>query len=142
MKKHILYIIGVLALMTSCTIVTSDNGDLDGFWQMTTMEDLRTGVVTDVRENMVSWAFQGGLVQMNSMTREEVTGQFVLTDNYLKVWNLNQFTHQDGDTKIEDVKELYQFGIFELEQTFKVLELNKNTLRLQSDNYALNFRKY
>lgn len=138
----IIYIIGVVSLFTSCDFVTSDNGDLDGFWQMTTKEDLRTGQEEDMRDLMISWAFQGGLVQMNSRDLEEVTGQFDLTENSLKVWNLNQFTHEDGDAKIEDVNVLHQFGVYQLEETFKILELNKNTLRLQSDSVRLNFRKY
>lgn len=142
MKKLLIYIIGVLTLMSSCTIVTSDNGDLEGLWQLTSKENLQTGTVTDMREKSVSWAFQGSLVQMNSLVVEEVTGQFTHTDDYLKVWNLNQFNHQDGDTKIEHVEVLYQFGVYQLEPTFKVLELNKKTLQLQCDSIRLNFRKY
>lgn len=142
MKKHLIYIIGILASMTSCTIVTSDNGDLDGLWQLTIKENLQTGTVTDMREKSVSWAFQGSLIQMNSLVVEEVTGQFIHTDDYLKVWNLNQFSHQDGDTKIENVKKLHQFGVYQLEPTFKVLELDKKTLQLQCDSIRLNFRKY
>ena len=142
MKKLLIYIIGVLTLMSSCTIVTSDNGDLEGLWQLTSKENLQTGTVTDMREKSVSWAFQGSLVQMNSLVVEEVTGQFTHTDDYLKVWNLNQFNHQDGDTKIENVEVLYQFGVYQLEPTFKVLELNKKTLQLQCDSIRLNFRKY
>ena len=130
-------------LLASCDFVTSDNGDLDGLWQMTVKEHVRSSEVTDMRARRVSWAFQGGLVQMNSEQIEEVTGQFTLTDDVLRVTNLNHFTHTDGDSRIDSVDDVMrELGVYRLEETYEVKELNKNTLRLQNDSVRLVFRKY
>ena len=142
MKRLLIYIIGVGLLMTACDIERSDNGDLDGLWPMTSKELLGTYKVNDMKDANVSWAFQGGMVQMNCMAIQEVTAQFSLIDNYLKIWNVNHFTHVAGDTKIDSVEVLYDLGIYQLQETFQVLELNKNTLRLQNDSVRLVFRKY
>lgn len=134
---------GVATLLSSCDFVTSDNGDLDGLWQLTFKENLRTNQTVDMRDKMVAWAFQRGLVQMNSEQLEEVTGEFALTDEWLKVTNLNYFTHTDGDARIDSVDNvLRELGIYGLEPTYQVKELSKSTLRLQNDSIRLNFRKY
>ncbi len=122
----------------------SHNGDLDGLWQATFKEDLQTGEVTDLRDYEASWAFQGAMVQMNATTLppQQVIGKFTLTDKSLLINELCVFTHHQGDEKLEDVSALDIFGFSQLEETFQVLELSKNTLRLQSKRAILNFRKY
>lgn len=143
MKGLSYIIICVTTLLASCDFVTSDNGDLDGLWQMTVKEQVLSSEMTDMRARRVSWAFQGGLVQMNSGRIEEVTGQFSLTDDVLRVTNLNHFSHADGDSRIDSVDDVMrELGVYRLEETYEVKELNKNTLRLQNDSVRLVFRKY
>ena len=142
-RKIIAMTIGVAAMTcVSCDFVTSDNGDLDGLWQMTFMEDLRTQQVTDARDKMVAWAFQGTLVQMNSEQIEEVTGEFALEEHSLRIWNLNHFSHATGDTLMTDMTILRTLGIYSQEPSFHVLELSKSTLRLENDSVRISFRKY
>ena len=141
--KIIAMMIGGAAMaIASCDFVTSDNGDLDGMWQMTFMEDQRTQEVTDARDKLVTWAFQGSLVQMNSVQIEEVTGEFSLEDNSLRIWNLNHFSHATGDTLMTDMPILRNLGIYSQNSSFHVLELSKSTLRLENDSVRISFRKY
>ncbi len=145
MKRLSIYlIIGISLLLTSCHLVTSDNGDLDGLWQMTIMEDLQTGEVSDGRDNSVSWAFQGGMVQMNGNTipLNHVIGKFEKGGNSLRIYHMAIFTHSKGDTPIEDASMLEVVGITQLDENFQILELNSNTLRLESAAKRLTFRKY
>ena len=60
MKKLYIYIIGVMLLMVGCDVESSDNGNLDGFWQMTTKTDkyAKCGAV-DMRDSGLTWSFQG-----------------------------------------------------------------------------------
>ena len=142
MKRLLIYIIGVGLLMMACDIERSDNGDLDGLWQMTTKENLTTRQVNDMRDDNVSWAFQGGLVQMNSLAMLEVTAQFNYANDTISIYNLNHFDHSEGDRRIEDVSEVKAFGIYRLSEKYRVVELNGKSLLLQNDSVRLNFRKY
>ena len=145
MKRLAIYIIiGVALLLTSCHIVSSNNGALEGLWQLTVIEDVQTGVVTDGRDNGVSWAFQGGMVQIkaNSLPLDHVIGKFDKGDGTLRVYHMAVFTHGKGDTPVEDATLLEGTGVTQLDETFRILELNSNTLRLESSQMRLFFRKY
>lgn len=145
MQRYLIYIIiGICLTLTSCSLHRSDNGDIDGLWQATYKEDLRTGEVTDLRDFEATWGFQGALVQLNASTLppQQIIGKFTLTDNSLLIHELYVFSHDKGDVPLEDVSALDIFGFSQLEETFQVLELNKNTLRIQSKRSILNFRKY
>ncbi|MBO5548276.1 MAG: lipocalin-like domain-containing protein [Prevotella sp.] len=127
----------------SCHLETSNNGDLDGLWQATIKEDIATGEVVDLRDYQATWSFQGKLVQMNaSSIPNHVVGTFIQTENYLKVDKLSIFTSGKGDEPISDVAVLEVFGFTKLDETFELLELNSNALRLQNDKVRLTFRKY
>ena len=58
MKKFILYITGCL-LLTSCGIEFSDNGKLDGFWQLMSADTLTNQHTLDLKTSGRTWAFQG-----------------------------------------------------------------------------------
>lgn len=141
MKK--LLILMIIGLLSSCNMETSNNGDLDGLWQATFKENIVTGSLIDLRDFNASWSFQGGLVQMNASTiPSHVIGKFVRTDNFLKVNTLCIFRHGKGDEQITDVSVLEVFGFIQLDETFEVLELNEDVLRLQNSRVRLSFRKY
>ncbi|MBQ8066163.1 MAG: lipocalin-like domain-containing protein [Prevotella sp.] len=144
MKRLLIILIGVCAVLTSCDLHTSDGGDLDGFWQATFRENLLTGEVVDMRDYYAAWGFNGGLVQMNSSLPDlnNLIGKYTRTDNHLHIDHLYRFVHGVGDMEIEDVSSLDFFGFNQLEETFEILELNKNTLRLKNERVVLNFRRY
>lgn len=143
MKKLYIYIIGVSLLLSSCHLVTSNNGALDGLWQGIMKEDLTTGEVVDLRDFQATWAFQGGMVQLNSTTiPSHVIGKFERGDKMLRIYHMAVFAHGQGDTPLEDVSMLETVGVSQLDETFQILELNSNTLRLQSAANRLTFRKY
>ena len=72
------------SLLFSCTLETSDNGKLDGFWKLTRVDTLATGGVLDLRESGIFWA-----VQMNLMS---------VQDKYVEdsPEYLFRFEHKDG----------------------------------------------
>ena len=144
MKRLYIYIIGITLLLTSCHLVTSNNGELDGLWQGMMKEDLATGEVVDLRDSQATWAFQGGMVEMNATTipPNHVIGKFERGDKTLRVYHLALFTHGKGDTPLEDVTMLKVFGFTTLDETFRIIELNDDALRVETDNVRLTFRKY
>ena len=55
MRKAIYTVIGatMIAAMTSCTIESSDNGKLDGFWHMEQVDTLATGGTQDLSDSLM-----------------------------------------------------------------------------------------
>lgn len=143
MKKIAFFLL--TALLTSCHVVTSNNGDLDGLWQMTTIENLQTGEVIDGRNvgGGLNWAFQGSLLMMRGSN--PIVCRFEHTGDILRVYSpylSGRFTEKHDDTPLEDTSELTVYGVYQLEEYFKILQLDANDMRLESANVRLTFRKY
>jgi hypothetical protein len=51
-------------LLVSCELETSGNKELDGYWQMSQVDTLATGGITDTREALIYWGIQGKLLQI------------------------------------------------------------------------------
>ena len=143
MKKIAFFLL--TALLTSCHVVTSNNGDLDGLWQMTTIENLQTGEVADARDinTGLNWAFQGSLLMMRG--GQEIVCSFDHAGETLKIYSpyiSGRFAEEHDDTPITDATILNIYGIYQLEEYFKILQLDANDMRLESANVRLTFRKY
>ena len=133
-------------LLTSCTLETSGNGDLDGFWQLTQLDTLSTGGTTDMRERNAFWAVQHqfleikhphGDVRMNVIfSFEQTKDSLILTEPF--------FNNRDAsDIKIDDPSQLLDFaGIENVREAFFVATLNGSKMELQSKRYLFHFRRY
>ena len=139
------YLFVFLPLLSSCTLETSNNGKLDGFWQLTQMDTIATGGITDMREKNAFWAVQmhfleiknpGGNIYKNVLFRfeRERDSLIILSPRYN---NRNA-----GDPEITDPKELNEYGIYHLRESFFVGRLNGDYMDLQSDRFRFHFRKY
>ncbi len=147
MKQRYLSILTIadVLLLAGCDIHRSDNGDLDGLWQMTTEENLTTGEVSDGRDAKVTWGIQGALVELRAYDAPVVFAKFEHTDNSLVLRDICFSGRHDsdwGDKPVEDPADLHVYGIYRLEEYFKVMELDSNVMRLESANVRLTFRKY
>ena len=146
MTNYLKYFLLCLCVtLSSCKLHTSGNGDLDGFWQGTTMEDLLTGELSDMRENGITWSFQGDLLYLRDAEGHIILCRFELVDNVLRLYDPYyslRHKEEEADVPVEDVADLIPYGISELEEYFKILELDGNTMRLESMDVRLTFRKY
>ena len=54
--------LGLVAVMASvmgaCTLETSGNGDLDGFWHLVAVDTVDTGGVLNLSDERLFWSFQ------------------------------------------------------------------------------------
>ena len=144
-KLSILLVTVCCALLSSCSIVTSNNGDLDGLWQMTLKEDLTTGEVTDMCDRNASWAVQGDLLMMRMDDVPEIVCRFNHQGDVLVVYEpyiSDRYGESGTDIKVEDYSIVQPYGLTAQEEYFKVLELDSNTMRLESSKYRINLRKY
>ena len=143
MKKIAFFLLTIL--LSSCHIVTSNNGDLDGLWRMRTIENLQTGEVIDGRdiERGLNWAFQGSLLMMRGS--DVIICSFEHAGEILRVYNpylSGRFTELHDDTPITDATMMNVYGLYQLEEFFRILQLDSDNMQLESDKVRLTFRKY
>ena len=53
-------------LLNSCEIESSDNGSLDGFWHLESIDTLATGGRSDYSKQRVFWGVQYKLLSVNN----------------------------------------------------------------------------
>lgn len=136
----------IIILISSCESYQI-HGDLDGFWQVSTIENKETGDITYCNGDTY-YSFQRELVLVSFTSPETPTGQS--KENYIAY-----FTHEndsiymtdfriylDRNGKLAPLSELEKFGLYELYNTFAVEELNRSSLVLSSEKTRISLKKY
>ena len=145
MKRFYIYIIGVVLLLVGCDVETSNNGDLDGFWQMTQMADKHVNTIYDMRNSGITWSFQGKLLELRDVKKvhQDIIGSFSHQDGPLSVNNFYFVDRDKGDVRIDDpISYLVPYGVAQTNDKFNVLELSSDQMILESADFLLRFRKY
>lgn len=128
--------------LASCTLETSDNGDLDGFWHLTAVDTLATGGYADYSEKQVFWMFQGKLYNMKEYTTGiAVVGHFQMEGDSLFVTDVFRDDRLNDDPAVEDVSELYIYGANAINEHYRIVSLSSGNMTLQSRVLRLSFRK-
>ena len=146
--KRIVYILSIVCLlmMTACDVETSDNGDLDGFWQMTEMHAAYFSSMEgkDMRESGLTWSFQGKLLELRDATghQQDIVMSFEHKGSELRVYNPYFVERDSGDIKVTNAIDLLPYGISNTDDTFQVLELSSDKMVLSNPMFMLSFRKY
>ena len=140
-----------LLLLTSCSIETSDNGKLDGRWQLMELSYLDgSNRTVKTKEQLIFWDIQYKLISIHSMTgklheslTEESLCRFNFTGDSLKLSDFYRH-YRVADQKIDDpLTTCFQkTGINGIKANFAVLHLDRKTMLLQSDYAKLSFRKF
>jgi len=131
-------------MISSCTLDSSDNGALDGYWQLSSIDTLANGHSVNMRDSGIFWAFNFNLLVTRS-TKEplgEILYDFENTDDNLILSNPYILYRDSSDIKVTDVNLLKKYGVNSLLETFTIEHLNSNKMVLQSNLVRLNFRKY
>ena len=147
MKRQIYTIMTLFVIvLTSCESYLV-NGDLDGFWQVKSIEDKQTGNITHCKGD-IYYSFQRELVLVSCTLSSHLTGQ--MKENYIAY-----FTHEndtitmtdfriylDKDGKQAPPQNLEKFGLYELYNVFYVEKLNNKVLVLNSSKSRITLLKY
>ena len=144
MKRFLIYIIIGIGLTACSDVEFSDNGNLDGFWQLSRVDTVLTGRSVDYREKGLTWSFQGKLLEVRDVWKvyKDIVMSFNHTDNQLKTFSPFLVYREEGDWPIDDTDYLKPYGINRLEENYKVLELTSSEMTLESDLLRLHFKKY
>lgn len=136
----------IIVLISSCESYQI-HGDLDGFWQVSTIEKKETGDIIHCNGDTY-YSFQRELVLVSYASPEIPTGQS--KENYIAY-----FTHENDSIYMTDFRiyfdrngkqaplsELEKFGLYELYNAFAVEELNRSSLVLSSEKTRISLKKY
>ena len=140
-----LYIFTMLLMLAACDIHTSNNGDLDGYWQLRSVDTLSSGMSCDMRDSMLFWSFQGNLLHVRDNKEEKldkVFMRFTLSDKVMTLTNPIIDLRDSSDLVLTDTTFLRHYGIHDMPETLKVVTLNSSTMILENRVLRLNFRKY
>ena len=134
MKRVLLYIIIGMGLLTACSSESSNNGDLDGFWQLTG----RPGI---------TWSFQGKILEFRDVNQvhHDLMAKFRHEGNLLIVYDLRVLDRDAGDQPVteSEAEDLRAYGISNLEEEqFQIRQLTSDDMHLESSSESLHFRKY
>ena len=141
--KKITCLFAALLLLTSCEIEFSNNGKLDGFWQMIAVDTLATQHTSDLKTSGRTWAFQGRLLEMRDtkggysdlyFSFEHRGDSLFLDSPYLSDRDVD-------DIKITDVNIIRPYGVNGLKEGFEIENLSNNKLILRSKTLRLMLRK-
>jgi hypothetical protein len=134
MKRVLLYIIIGMGLLTACSSESSNNGDLDGFWQLTG----RPGI---------TWSFQGKILEFRDVDQvhHDLMAKFRHEGNLLIVYDFRLVDRDAGDLPVteSEAEDLRAYGISNLEEEqFQIRQLTSDDMHLESSSESLHFRKY
>lgn len=141
--KKITFLFAAFLLLTSCEIEFSNNGKLDGFWQLIAVDTLATQHTSDLETSGRTWAFQGRLLEMRDtkggysdlyFSFEHRGDSLFLDSPYLS-------DRDADDIKITDVNIVRPYGVNGLKEGFEIENLSNNKLILRSKTLRLMLRK-
>lgn len=143
--RKLLYIFTMLLMLAACDIHTSNNGDLDGYWQLRSVDTLSSGMSCDMRDSMLFWSFQDNLLHVRDNKEEKldkVFMRFTISDKVMTLTNPIIDLRDSSDLVLTDTTFLRHYGIHDMPETLKVVTLNSSTMILENRVLRLNFRKY
>ena len=138
----------VLFLMMACVdFHTSENGSLDGFWQLTQVDSLESGVAENMTQRMIFWSVQSKLLLMQD--RHDMTHaymgiyfHFKHEGDSLVVYDPTIDNRLISDSVVSEVRMLSFYGVSHLRETFRVLRLESTKMTLENERLRMYFRKF
>lgn len=147
MTKHKYLTTVALALMTltACDIETSDNGDLDGFWLLSTVDTIGTGGRAMVEESVLTWSFQGRILELRQPGKgiaKNIICQFSHEGDSLHITHPYVLDRSKQDVMIDQPELLRPYGIGHTDEHYRVLGLDGGSMTLRNEEIVLKFRKF
>jgi hypothetical protein len=150
MKKLLLLLIVCLVMggFSGCNIETSDNGDLDGNWQLMEVHYFDNDSTANTKDSKIFLAFQFSLIRINGsintksdydyiISRFEHTGDSLILNNFY--YNSRAHDSLVTDTSTRD---FVTIGVEGNEAHFYIEQLNSKTMILHSDFSRIRLRRF
>ena len=131
-----------LFFLVGCTLETTDNGDLDGYWHLEHIESLSSQRSVDYGQARIFWSIQFKLLQLSDLHNNTIIYNLVYDNNQLTLAEPYMSDRADGDTLVTDVEVLRPYGVNALQENMKVVSLQSDKMILESPILRLHFKKY
>ena len=149
MKAYIYKVCAIAAFVLTCSCESYlVNGNLDGLWQVQTIENKQTNEITDCKGD-IYYSFQRNLIQLGYKYPNKPIGHVMhhyisSFENFGDSLFIEGFHYQYSDSTgpVNNISTLNKFGIYDSTTTFHIEELNKKSLILTSDKARITMRKY
>jgi len=148
--KGLLFVAVVItSLFSSCTLESSDNGDLDGNWHLISVDDLNTDTTYDYSCRRIFWGVQAKLVYIvdydgsveSYYCRFSHSGDsLTLSDFYANHWH-EDYGDDGGDIPVTNIEDLSWYMLTSVPESFYVESLSSSKMIIRSDSYRMRFRK-
>ena len=148
MKKYtyIFIVLFTVVLASSCESYQI-HGELDGFWQVQSIENKQTGDITECKGD-IYYSFQRELVLISYVSPNIPTGQtkenfiayFTHKNNVIIMSDFRIYIDKNG--KQAPLSKLANFGLYDTFNTFDVEKLNNSSLILNSDKARIVMKKH
>ena len=133
---------------SSCELESSDNGKLDGFWHLESIDSLENGKTVDMSKLHVFWGIEYKLIaatQYDNNT-ERMFFRFEQTSDSLKITQAfinHGHQYNGGDIPLTEVtNDLRYYGINNLPEGFAKEALSGSKMILRSKTLRLKFKKF
>jgi hypothetical protein len=136
----------IIVLISSCESYQI-HGDLDGFWQVSTIEKKETGDIIHCNGDTY-YSFQRELVLVSYILPHRPVGQ--MKENHIahfayendSIYMTDFRIYLDREGKQSPLSSLAKFGIYETFEKFHVEELNSRSMTLSSKNARIRMHKH
>ena len=148
MKRHLYIILTLLiASLTSSCESYLIHDELDGFWQVQSIENKQDGNITHCNGD-IYYSFQRELVLVSYVSPTISQGQ--IKENHIAYFTYENDTismtdfrvYIDKDATPSPLSKLEKFGLYDIYNSFEVEKLHKNDLILNSNKVRIVMLKY
>lgn len=141
---------------TGCEFETSDNGALDGYWQLASVEVLHRNseaassntLAVDLHQDMIPmrqfWSFQVNLLQLSDQRflLPSYLFRFEHRGDSLHIYNPYELDRTSEDRPVTDASMLEPYKLYGLEERFHIEWLKEGTMCLENDSLRFFFNRY
>ena len=134
----------IVLVLASCSMETSHNGALDGYWKLTTIDTLSTGGINNLKKASIFWSVQKDLLTVrdnNDPTNREYVFRFQHTDSTLVLSEGQRYDRTNGNESVDDASVLSPYGINHQPEVFTFEHLTNRVMTLSTDELRLSFKK-
>ena len=123
------------------------NGNLDGYWQLMTVETKSDGVKKDCQKKRMYIGIQLHMIELKDLGNNGYKNFFGELNydedkNIVVIKNLKEKVSTSDNGQMADIKDLNHYGINSQETVFDVIKADGKTLILESDYARLTLRSF
>ena len=142
--KYFILLFILSVLVYSCTIESSGNGKLDGYWKLASIDTIYTGKTLTLTDKRLYWSVESKLLDLHDADgiHSHILVRFNNTGDSLLLSSPYGYDRENGDTLLTDYTVMQPYGINSLYEHFKILKLNGSDMVLQSSTLILHLEQY